>query len=415
MILMRLYMAILELARPIMRRHLASRLARGKEMPDRWREKLGEPSQQRPDGTLIWIHAVGLGEVMALRGLITNLAQRHPEWSFLVTSTTRQSATVFGQNLPPRTIHQFLPLDAPNYIKRFLHHWRPNLSIWSEQDLWPTAVYWADRLGIPLALINGRMNDRAYAARRRVREIYANLYRRFAIISAQDENSAVYLRDLGAGCVQVDGSTKPMGPALEYDRDVYDVLSHALGNRFVWVLASSHPADEGVAIAAHRQIIEHNPNALLIIAPRRVKRADELVQMMTSKQWVFARRSLGEVILPNTQILLADSYGELGLWYRLAKIALIGGTFDATEGHNPWEAIQLGLPVLHGPRVANFMEDYYQLDHFGAAALVYSTDELVKTLSIGNLPDMQHAGRIVIDVNAKALDKLCEKLTRLVH
>ena len=414
-ILMRLYMATLQLARPIMRRQLVSRLSRGKELPDRWREKFGDPSQLRPDGPVIWIHAVGLGEVMALRGLIANLGERHPEWSFLVTSSTRQSATVFGQNLPPRTIHQFLPLDAPSYVKRFLHHWRPNLAIWSEQDLWPTAVYWTDRLGIPLALINGRMNDRAYAARRRVRGIYANLYKRFAIISAQDEKSALNLRDLGAERVQVDGSTKSTGPGLEYDRDVYDELSNALGDRFVWVLASSHPTDEEIAIAAHRQIIEKNPNSLLIIAPRRVERADELVKSMMSDQWVFARRSLGDAILPNTQILMADSYGELGLWYRLAKIALIGGTYDDTQGHNPWEAIHLGLPVLHGPKTANFMADYDQLDQIGASTLVYSTDELVKTLVQGNWPDMQQSGRIVIDVNAKTLDKLCEILTRLVH
>ncbi len=132
---------------------LRRRLARGKELPDRWREKLGEASRPRPDGRLVWLHAVGLGEVLALRGLIAAMAQLS-DVSFLVTSTTRGSAEVLAANLPPRSVHQFLPLDAPGYLDRFLDHWRPDLSIWSEQDLWPGAVVAADRRGIPLALVN---------------------------------------------------------------------------------------------------------------------------------------------------------------------------------------------------------------------------------------------------------------------
>ena len=171
------------LAAPLL---LRRRLARGKELPDRWREKLGEPSLPRPDGPLVWLHAVGLGETLALRGLIAAMADQAPAVEFLVTSTTRGSAEVFAANLPLRTRHQFLPLDAPTYLTRFLDHWRPSLSIWTEQDLWPGAVVATSARGIPLALINARMNAEAYARRARGKGLFSNLLARFRLIAAQD-------------------------------------------------------------------------------------------------------------------------------------------------------------------------------------------------------------------------------------
>jgi 3-deoxy-D-manno-octulosonic-acid transferase len=164
---------------------LRRRLARGKEHPDRWREKLGQASQPRPHGPLVWLHAVGLGEVMALRGLIAGMADRSADTNFLVTSGTRASAELFAANLPPRTRHQFLPLDAPGYLSRFLDHWRPSLAIWAEQDLWPGAVVATRARGIPLALVNARMNDAAFARRRRWRSLYADLFARFSAITAR--------------------------------------------------------------------------------------------------------------------------------------------------------------------------------------------------------------------------------------
>ncbi|MFN6057924.1 MAG: 3-deoxy-D-manno-octulosonic acid transferase, partial [Paracoccaceae bacterium] len=202
--------AIPLVARPVLRR----RLARGKELPDRWREKLGEPGLPRPDGPLVWLHAVGLGETLALRGLIAALATEAPEAEFLVTSSTRGSAEVFAANLPPRTRHQFLPLDAPAYLRRFLDHWQPALSVWAEQDLWPGAVVATADRGIPLAMVNARMNADAYARRRRWQGLYADLFARFSLVTAQDATTAGHLQALGAAEVRVTGSLKAAVPPL---------------------------------------------------------------------------------------------------------------------------------------------------------------------------------------------------------
>ncbi|MES2542629.1 MAG: glycosyltransferase N-terminal domain-containing protein [Pseudomonadota bacterium] len=343
---------------------LARRLSRGKELPDRWREKLGEASLPRPEGPLIWLHAVGLGEVLALRGLIAALADPSSA-EFLVTSTTRGSAEVLARNLPPRTRHQFLPLDAPNYVARFLDHWRPDLSIWAEQDIWPGAVHQSDARGIPLALVNARMNAEAYARRRRWRGLYADLLGKFRLITAQDEATARHLQALGARGVTVAGSLKAAAPPLAVDPRTLASMREALVGRRPVLLASSHHEDEFVTLSAFRTL---QPKPLLIIAPRDPSRGGEIAARVAEHQMTATRRSLGQG--PTADVWIADTLGEMGLWYRLCPVSVIGGTFGATEGHNPWEPAALGSAVLHGPRTANFAADFQALHEAAAARLV---------------------------------------------
>lgn len=344
---------------------LRRRLSRGKELPDRWREKLGEPGLSRPDGRLIWLHAVGLGETLALRGLIAALAAKAPEAEFLVTSSTRGSAEVFAANLPPRTRHQFLPLDAPSYLRRFLDHWQPELSVWAEQDLWPGAVVATAERGIPLALVNARMNAEAYARRRRWQGLYADLFARFSLVTAQDPVTAGHLQALGAADVRVIGSLKAAVPPLAVDPGALASARAALVGCQPVLLASSHAEDEAIALSALRAA---KSRPLLLIAPRDPGRGAEIVARAADHGLHATRRSRGEG--PTADIWIVDSLGEMGLWYRLCATTLIGGTFGPTEGHNPWEAAALGSAILHGPRVANFATDFVTLHERGAALSV---------------------------------------------
>lgn len=354
-------------------RVLGLRLARGKELPDRWREKLGEPSLPRPDGPLVWLHAVGLGEVLALRGLIAAMAGQSGA-EFLVTSTTRGSAEVLAKNLPPRTRHQFLPLDAPGYLERFLDHWRPSLSIWAEQDLWPGAVHAVDARGIPQALVNARMNPDAYARRRRWAGLYADLFARFRLITAQDGVTADHLQALGAKGVSVRSSLKAAAPPLAADpKDLAAAREALVGQRPV-LLASSHHDDEFATLAAFRAL---RRKPLLVIAPRDPARADEIAARVAEHGMTSTRRSRGEG--PTADIWIADTLGEMGLWYRLCPVTILGGTFGATEGHNPWEPAALGSAILHGPRTANFASDFNAL-HEAAAARLVMPDSLAAAL-----------------------------------
>jgi 3-deoxy-D-manno-octulosonic-acid transferase len=340
---------------------LHGRLAKGKELPDRWREKLGEPTLARPEGPLIWLHAVGLGEVLALRGLIAAMADRS-DTRFLVTSTTRASAEVLAANLPPRTRHQFLPLDAPGYVRRFLDHWKPSLSIWAEQDLWPAAVVETAARGIPIALVNARMNADAYARRRRWRGLYADLFTRFALVTAQDEATSRHLAALGAGGVRVAPSLKAASPALAADPAALSAARSDLVGRQPVLLASSHPEDEAVLFTALRSA---GSRPLVLIAPRDPHRGPEIAARAAEHGLTAALRSRGQG--PTADLWIVDSFGEMGLWYRLCPVTVIGGTYGPTEGHNPWEPAALGSAILHGPRIANFAADFTALHRAGAA------------------------------------------------
>ncbi len=353
---------------------LRRRLAKGKEDPNRWREKLGEASQPRPDGPLIWCHAVGLGETLALRGLIAELAAQAPQANFLVTSTTRASAQVFAQNLPPKTRHQFLPLDAPRYLTRFLDHWRPALSIWAEQDLWPGAVAATDARNIPLALVNARMNADAFARRYRWRGLFADLFARFQLVTAQDNATAQNLQALGAKGIRTTGSLKAAAPPLVADPQALREARAQLAGRQPVLLASSHPEDERVALTALK-LAHHRP--LLLIAPRDPHRAAEIVAMAHDHGLSATRRSLGGG--PDKDVWVVDTFGEMGLWFRFCPVTIIGGTFDATEGHNPWEPAALGSAILHGPRIANFAADFAAL-HGAGGALSITPEALATAL-----------------------------------
>lgn len=360
---------------------LRRRLARGKEDPVRWREKLAETTAKRPEGRLVWLHAVGLGEVMALRGLILELAVRAPDLNFLVTSTARSSAEVVAANLPPRTVHQFLPLDAPRFVGRFLDHWRPDLSVWSEQDLWPNFVREIHARGIPLALVNGRMNDRAGRARARAGRLYSDLYARFRLIAAQDEASARALEALGApGPVLRHASLKTAAPPLAADQGKLEALATMLGDRPRWCLGSSHAEDEAVAFAALEQLRATDEPSLLIVAPRRIERGADIMAAAEAAGFHAVLRSSGAGP-EGVDVYVADTFGEMGLWYRLCDRVLMGGTFGPVEGHNPWEPARLGAVVLHGPRVANFAPDYAALDAADAARLVRDGDEVTAALA----------------------------------
>ena len=371
-------------------------------------ERYGIPTHARPEGPLIWLHAVGLGEVMALRGMIPILSQHCPDAHFLVTSGTRQSADVFSQNLPERTLHQYLPLDVSGYCKAFLAHWKPDLCIWSEQELWPNMIWHVDQSGIPQVVINARMNAASFQSRHRAKGMFADIYGRFALISAQDEQTAAHIRALGA-TVRVDGSLKPLAPALQVDQSEFDARKAQIGERPVLCLASSHSADEDVALSA---LGELSPETLLIIVPRRVERSAEIADKIKTAGF---SHSVGDgPIQETTRVHLVDQVGQLGLWYRLCSYAFIGGGFDETQGHNPWEAVTLNRRVFHGPNTANFKRDYDNLNALGIASQIMNASDLVASIDMTE-PELDAKQRnLAVDQAVKDLDKLGQDIIAIM-
>ncbi|SOB99986.1 3-deoxy-D-manno-octulosonic acid transferase [Rhodobacter maris] len=362
---LRAYLWLRPALQPLMRALLRRRLQRGKEDPARFQEKLGVPTQPRPNGKLVWIHAVGLGEVLALRPLVDSLQRTRPGLHVLLTSSASSSAQVIAKNLGPDTHHQMLPLDGPAFMRRFLDHWRPDLSIWSEQDLWPGAIQDIAARGIPLAYVNARMNAKSLRKRARLSGLYRDTLRCFALIAAQDTETAANLRELGAGAVRETGSLKPAARPLTAESAELSRLRHLLAERRIWVAASTHPDDEAALIPAQARLFARSQDWLLILTPRLPGRSPEIAKALQAAGLPFAIRSLAEDPGPDKAVWLADTFGELGLWYRLAESAFIGASLGDVGGHNPWEAICLGVPVLSGPHTRNFQNDYEKLRALG--------------------------------------------------
>jgi len=404
-----LYIRLTTLLRPLVLWNVNRRLNEGKEDATRVCERYGVPTHDRPAGPLIWLHAVGLGEVMALRGMIPILSRHCPGAYFLVTSGTRQSADVFTKNLPDRTMHQYLPLDVTEYCKAFLAHWKPDICIWSEQELWPNMIWNIDQVGIPQIVINARMNAASFQSRHRAKGMFADIYGRFSLISAQDGQTAAHLRALGAS-VRVDGSLKPLSPALQVDQREYETRKIQIGERLLLCLTSSHPADEAVALEALHAL---GPETLLIIAPRQVERSAEIIAKI--KKVGFSLSVGNEPIQQTTRVHLVDQVGQLGLWYRLCSYAFVGGGFDETQGHNPWEAVTLNRRVLHGPNTANFKRDYENLNALGIACQIMSAADLVTSFDTArSVLDPKHRN-FAVDQAVKDLDKLGQEIIAIVE
>lgn len=393
---LRLYGRVFEALTPLWRWWLGRRLQRGKEtlvsLDQRWM-RLPPP---RPEGTLVWGHAVGVGEALALAGLLKRLAEQRPDLHFLITTTARTSGQALAQQrLGPAFTHWFAPVDTPSNVARFLHHWKPDLALWCEMDLWPALIDATAVRGVPHVLVNARLNARSLAKRRWGRALYAPLLAGFDAVWAQNAETASHLQALGARHERIDitGTIKAMVPPLAADSAELERWREALGDRPVWVLASSHPGEEELALAAHRLLLAKRPDALLIVAPRDAQRGATVAALCGPGTPL---RSQGVAIPTTAACYVADTMGELGLWYRLSRVAMVGGSWAPVGGHNPFEAIALGNTVLHGPQVANFSESYADLDAQGLGVLAHSAEQIAATVaevwSAVAAPDIGDAG-----------------------
>jgi len=371
---LRAYRLLSAAAAPLAPALLSHRLKRGKEHPERLNERYGETRMARPPGPLVWIHGASVGELLAVIPLIERI--RDKEFSVLCTSGTVTSANLAEQRLPPGAIHQFVPLDAPRFVNRFFDHWRPDLALFVESDLWPNLIMTSAGRGIPLILVNGRLSERSFNRWRRVSGTIAALLRCFDLCLAQSATHAERYRDLGAPRVTTTGNLKLDVPEPPADADSLAALKAAVGERPVIAGASTHAGEETILIEAHRRLRGSFPRLLTIVAPRHPDRGPGILEIAHAADLKAALRSRGELPAPDTDVYVADTLGELGLIYRLAPIVFVGGSLASHGGQNPIEPIKLGAAILHGPHVWNFAEIYAALDKVHGAEQVTDVGKL---------------------------------------
>jgi 3-deoxy-D-manno-octulosonic-acid transferase len=405
---LRLYRSATRAATPLAPRLLAHRLDRGKEHPTRLAERRGEPSQPRPHGPLIWLHAASVGEMLAVVPLIERI--RGQDFAVLVTSGTVTSASLADRRLPEGTIHQFVPLDSPHFVRQFLDHWQPDIGLFVESDLWPNLILGCAERKIPLILVNGRMSERSFGRWRLIPGAIDALLGRFDLCLAQSPANAQRYSRLGAPRVSSTGNLKLDVPAPPVDRPTLHRFNALIGLRTVVAAASTHPGEESTIIAAHRQLRAKFPTLLTVIAPRHPGRGPGIAEIASVAGLSVALRSRGDLPKRDVDIYIADTLGELGLVYRIAPIVFMGGSLAAHGGQNPIEPIRLGAAVLHGPDVWNFAELYGALDEAHGAELVADEEALIARLGAW-LADPD-ARSTVADAGVEAVDKLSGALER---
>jgi len=354
------YRALLTVATPLAGILLSHRLKRGKEDPHRLAERRGESTVARPPGPLVWVHGASVGEVAAIIPLVERIASK--DFKVLVTSGTVGSAKLCEQRLPAGVIHQFVPLDAPRFITRFLDHWKPDLALFTESDLWPNIIIMSHARRIPLILVNGRVSERSFNRWRYAPATIGAMLRRFDLCLAQSPAYATRYRDLGAPRIATTGNLKLDVPEPPADRDSLQALQSAIGGRTTIAAASTHAGEEIALIDTHRKLRHSFPQLLTLIAPRHPDRGPGIVEIASAAGLSASRRSQGRLPDAKTDIYVVDTLGELGLVYRLAPIVFVGGSLATHGGQNPVEPIKLGAAVLHGPHVWNFAEIYAALD-----------------------------------------------------
>lgn len=426
-----LWRAAATLAAPALPLWLARRAARGREFPARLAERRGIAGLARPEGPLLWLHAASVGETQSVLPLIARLHEARPDLAVLLTTATVTAARLIADRLGERAadpersgalpgrpwlVHQFAPLDVPPWLARFLDHWRPDAAGFVESELWPNVLAALAARRVPAALVNARLSARSFARWRLAPGLARRLLGGFALVLPQSRADADRLARLGA-IVAPPGNLKLATPPLPADPAEHARLAALFGADPVWVAASTHPGEEALVLAAQRRARETVPDLRLILVPRHPERGEEVAAEARAAGFAAPRRSAGQD--PSGPVWIADTLGELGLFYRLGLGAFVGGSLVARGGQNPLEPARLGLPVAFGPHMGNFAEIAAMLRAAGAASEVAGPEALAAwILRLVHEPAWRgaaaRAAAAAAAAHAMVLDRMAEGLLRLL-
>jgi len=383
---------------PFIRYYLGRRLKVGKENSERFPERLGIASLPRPKGKVIWVHAASVGEALSTLPVIDYIHQHHNDWQVLVTTGTVTSARLMLERLPANARHQFVPVDRVSYVRRFLEHWKPDLALWVESEFWPNLVIESRASAVPMVVLNGRMSQRSFIGWSKHKSMIRRLMSAFRLVLAQSEMDGERFTTLGAKNVVVPGNLKFSAPPLPVDIDAMEALALHIKDRPVWLASSTHAGEEALCASVHIKLKDKIKDVLTIIVPRHPERGVSIANELIAMGLNVATRSKGDVVTPNCDVYIADTLGELGLFYRLCSLVFIGKTLVNGGGQNPIEPALLHCALIFGPDMSNFNDVATRLVDAGGALTVQNENELHTTLD-----------RLLCDAHE------CTKMTEVAH
>ncbi|TNE59531.1 MAG: 3-deoxy-D-manno-octulosonic acid transferase [Alphaproteobacteria bacterium] len=389
---------------PIVPFYLSRRARRRKEDPTRISERHGLTNLQRPRGPLVWVHGASVGESLSALALIERLLKDRDDLFVLVTTGTVTSAELMEARLPARAFHQYAPIDHPLYVRRFLAHWRPDAVLWFESEFWPNLLIQTQKLQVPMALLNARMSEGSFDSWLRHKWAIAPILKGFQVCLAQNDRITEMLIALGADRAQTSGNLKYVAGALPDVPEGRSTLAQQIGGRPVVLAAQTITPEEEMMAHTHQHLEGSHPGLLTLVAPRHPERGDEIRMALEGLGLTVAQRSRGEEITRDTQIYLADTMGELGIFYRLCDVVFLGRSLvDGGGGSNSLEPARLGCAILQGPHTDNFAEITAYLENEGAISVVADVAALETRLDA--LLDNQAARQALADAARSATDK----------
>lgn len=412
-----LYRGVTAAIAPVAWTSVARKLRKAGVSAERQQERLGVASLSRPPGQLVWFHAASVGESLSVLTLITRMGERLPQTEFLITSGTPTSAELIAKRLPPRTRHQFAPLDVHGPVGRFYNHWRPEAGIFVESEIWPQMLVKGRERGTRLALLNARLSQKSVDGWKKRPKTARFLLGQFRLMLTQNDKTAQNLLDMGADPARVKPGTnlKATSAPLPVDELALTRIRGEIGDRSVWIASSTHTGEEETVLAAHRELLKADPDLLLLLIPRHPDRGDEVKRLVGRADLTCAQRSTGQALTPDTQVYLADTLGETGTWYALCPLVFMGGSLLEIGGHNPFEPARAGAAVITGPGYYNFRETFEPLIAQGGAVEI--TDAASLTTAVSRwLTDPQAlqracaAAKACVNDQAAALDSVVETL-----
>lgn len=400
----------------VIRRYIEKRKKMGKEDVKRFDERVGRPTKPRPDGRLIWLHGASVGESISMLPLINRLLEIYPDAHVMVTTGTTTSAEVMAKRLPERAFHQYLPIDNPVFAARFVRHWQPTIALWFESEFWPAMLSTIKRRNIPLILINGRISNKSFKRWQQFDFVIKELLDCFTACLGQSEEDAYRLRALGAKDAMCLGNLKYAGLPIPVDEEKKKEIQDEIGERPVWLASSTH-SDEEVKIGRHlKDLLAKHSGLLTIIAPRHPNRGVEIKNALREKyQLNVALRSANEKIMPETEVYIADTIGEMGIWYELCPIVFIGGSLIPHGGQNFMEPSRCRDAVIVGPHMHNFTDAMNRAKRADGIIQVDETVDLIDMVDqlLSNKELLEAKRSLAYNwatSEAKVLDGIAEKI-----
>lgn len=400
----------------VIRRYIEKRKKMGKEDVKRFNERVGRPTKPRPAGRLIWLHGASVGESISMLPLINRLLEIYPDAHVMVTTGTTTSAEVMAKRLPERAFHQYLPIDNPVFAARFIRHWQPTIALWFESEFWPGMLSTIKRRNIPLILINGRISNKSFKRWQQFDFVIKEILDCFTACLGQSEEDAYRLRALGAKDAMCLGNLKYAGLPIPVDEEKKKEIQDEIGERLVWLVSSTHSDEEAKIGRYLKELSAKHEGLLTIIAPRHPTRGVEIRDILQDKyQLKTALRSANEKIQPETEVYIADTIGEMGIWYELCPIVFIGGSLIPHGGQNFMEPSRCRDAVIVGPHMHNFTD---AMNRAKRADGIIQVDE---TVDLIDMVDQLLSNKELLDAKrslaynwatseAKVLDGIAEKI-----